>query len=288
MKTKKLFGIIALIAIISFVGCSKDNNSSDDANLTSQDVQVNSKMDQASNDVSEIVEDQYLQQNPDAAGKTTLPPQSILPSCATVTLTTTPTIWTRTITFAASGCTMPNGNVLAGTIVVSGSLNFDTPSYVINYQFVNFHHNNILIEGNRTITRTFTSSTLLATNHPIHLMDINMIFTFPNGNVYTRVGTRKRECIDGFTSPLNWHDNVYLITGNVITTKPNGSFHTNTITEASPLKIEMNCQYRIVSGVVTITKPNHTAVLDYGSGTCDNNATITIDGGAPIAFTFGN
>ena len=287
MKTTKLFGIIALIAVFSLTGCSKDSDSND-TGLTSQDVQVNNKIDQASNDVSEIVEDQYLQQNPSAAGKTTLPPASILPSCATITTTLTPTTWTRTITFATGGCTMPNGNVLEGTIIVSGSLNFDTPSYVINYQFVNFHHNNILIEGNRTVTRTFSSSALLATNHPIHVMDINMTVTFPNGDVYTRVGTRKRECVDGFTSPINWHDNVYLITGSVTTTKTNGVVHTNTVTEASPLRIELSCQYRIVSGTLTITRPNHTAVLDYGTGDCDNNATISIDGGTPTAFTFGN
>ncbi len=286
MKTKHLFGILALVAIFSLGSCSKDSSNSD-SSLTKDDVTVNSKMDQASNDVSEIVEDQYLQQNPSAAGKTTVVPVSILPSCATVTTTVTATEWTRTITFAA-GCTMPNGNTLEGTIIVSGSVNFDTPSYIINYQFVNFHHNNILIEGNRTVTRTFTSSALLGTNHPIHVMDINMTATFPSGDVYTRVGTRKRECIDGFTTPLNWHDNVYLVTGSVTTTKPNGVVHTNTVTEASPLRIEMNCQYRIVSGILTITRPNHTAVLDYGTGTCDNDATITIDGGTPIAFTFGN
>jgi len=285
MKTKSFFGIIALAAIFSVVSCSKDSSNSD-SKLTSDDVQVNSKMDQASNDVSEIVEDQYLQQNPSAAGKT--PPLSILPPCATVTTVLTATSWTRTIDFGTTGCTMPNGNILSGEIIISGSLNFDVPSYVINYQFVNFYHNNILIQGNRTVTRTFTGSTLLSANHPIHVMDINMTATFANGAVYTRVGTRKRECIDGFTSPLNWHDNVYLITGNVTTTKPDGVVHTNTVTEASPLRIEMNCQYRIVSGILTITKPNHTAVLDYGSGTCDNNATIAIDGGTPVAFTFGN
>ncbi len=287
MKTKNLLGIIALITIFSLTGCSKDSNTNDSA-LTSDDVKASNKMDQASNDVSEIVEDQYLQQNPSAAGKTTANYVSILPSCATVTTEVTATTWTRTIVFAAGGCTMPNGNVLEGTIIVSGSLNFNTPSYVINYQFVNFHHNNILIEGAKTITRTFTNSALLATNHPIHVMDINMTFTFPNGDVYTRIGTRKRECIDGFTSPMNWHDNVYLISENITTTKPNGAGHTNTITDANPLRIEMNCQYRIVSGILTITRPNHTAVLDYGSGTCDNNATISIDGGTPTAFTFGN
>ncbi|TBX69549.1 hypothetical protein EZL74_06635 [Flavobacterium silvisoli] len=287
MKTKILLGIIALIAVFSLTGCSKDSSTSDSA-FTSDDVKASNKMDQASNDVSEIVEDQYLQQNPSAAGKTTASYVSILPSCATVTTEVTATTWTRTIVFANGGCTMPNGNVLEGSIIVSGSLNFNTPSYVINYQFVNFRHNNILIEGNKTITRTFTNSALLATNHPIHVMDINMTFTFPNGDVYTRVGTRKRECIDGFTSPMNWHDNVYLITQNITTTKPNGATHTNTVTDASPLRIEMNCQYRIVSGILTITKPNHTAVLDYGTGTCDNNATISIDGGTPTAFTFGN
>jgi hypothetical protein len=46
--------------------------------------------------------------------------------------------------------------------------------------------------------------------------------------------------------------------------------------------------YGIVRGTVTITKPNHTAVLDYGEGTCDNIATLSIDGGAATPFTFGN
>lgn len=283
MKTKSLFKMIALVAVFSLASCSSDSNN--DTNLTAEDVQVNRKLDQASNDVSEIVEDQFLQQNPSAAGRSVLVPASILPTCATVTTVVTSTTWTRTIVF--NNCTF-HGNTLNGSLVVSGSLNFDTPSYVINYQFVNFFYNNIQLEGNRTVTRTFASSPLLANNHPIHTMDINMTATFPNGEVYTRVGTRVRECVQGFNTPAIWQDNVYLITGSVTTTKPNGVVHTNTISQSSPLRIEMSCQYGIVSGEISITRPNHSAVINYGNGDCDNNATISIDGGTPISFTFGN
>ena len=108
------------------------------------------------------------------------------------------------------------------------------------------------------------------------------------GEVYTRVGTRTRECIEGYDTRAIWSDNIYVVTGSWTTTFPNGNVHTNTISNIEPLRIRMNCDYRIVKGIVNITRPNHTAVLDYGSGTCDNIATISIDGGAAFSFTFGN
>ena len=115
MKTKSLFRIIALVAIFSLASCSKDSNSAD-SSLTADDAKANSKMDQASNDISDITEDQYLQQNPTASGKTSIVPVSILPLCATVTTSTNATdnTWTRTVDFGTSGCPMPNGNVLKG------------------------------------------------------------------------------------------------------------------------------------------------------------------------------
>jgi hypothetical protein len=42
----------------------------------------------------------------------------------------------------------------------------------------------------------------------------------------------------------------------------------------------------IVKKAVNISRPNHTAVLNYGTGTCDNIATISIDGGTPVTITF--
>ncbi|MFZ4672070.1 MAG: hypothetical protein ACOYLT_08665 [Flavobacterium sp.] len=290
MKTKNLLGIIAFVAIFTLGSCSKDNNSSD-TSLTSADAVAANKMDKASNDISDVVEDVYFQQNPSSAGKNATTFVTLLPMCASVSAaTTTPTSWERTVTF--TNCTF-NGNILNGQIIVSGALPLPTANtlattgYTINYEFMNFTHNAILIEGNRSITRKFASSQLSADNHPIHIIDIDMTATFPNGEVYTRVGTRTRECVENFGDGI-LSNNVYKIYQSITNTRPNGAQHSHVVLETSPLKIDMACQYKVISGVLTITGTNNTAVIDYGNDTCDNNATIAINGGAATPFTFGN
>ena len=286
MKTNFLLKIVALFTVILLASCSKDNDDTASA-FTAADIQTNAKIDQISNDVADIIDDQYAEQNP--TGRTTASVEvALLPPCVTVNTTLTNTTWTRTIDFGTTGCAMPNGAVLRGVIIISGSLNYTLQNYVISYTFVNFYHNDMLVQGNRTITRSFGTSSYQTAVHPINVMDINMTFTTINGNVYSRVGTRTRECVEGFDTRQIWTDNVYVVTGSWATTFPNGIVHSNAISETSPLRILMNCDYRIVSGTVNITRPNHTAVLDYGTGACDNNATISIDGGAAIPFTFGN
>jgi hypothetical protein len=249
-------------------------------------------MDKAANDVSDVVEDVYFQQNPSSAGKNATTFVSVLPMCAAVSdATVTSTSWSRTVTF--SNCTF-NGNTLNGQIIVSGALplptasTLETTGYTINYQFVNFTHNAILIEGNRSITRRFASSQLLADHHPIHVMDMDMTATFPNGDVYTRVGTRTRECVANFGDGI-LSNNIYKIYQSITTTRPNGTQHNHVVLITSPLVFDMSCQYKVVGGILTITGPLHSAVIDYGNGTdCDNSATIAIDGGAATPFTFGN
>jgi hypothetical protein len=286
MKKNTLLKIVALFAVILFSSCSKDNNDVL-TTFTTTDIATNAKIDQISNDVADIIEDQYFEQNPlgkpDAFVENTL-----LPSCVTVTRTLTSSTWTRTINFGTTGCAiMPNGAILRGVITISGSLNYTLQNYVISYTFVNFYHNDVLIQGNRTITRSFQSTTYQAAIHPVNVMDMNMTFT-TRGDVYTRVGTRTRECVEGFDTRANWSDNIYVVTGSWATTFPIGVVHSNVISATTPLRIRMNCNYRIVSGMITITRPNHTATLDYGTGTCDNIATMSIDGGVAIPFTFGN
>lgn len=269
MKIKTLVLGTALAMFV--LSCSQDD-SNNPSGLN--EAKVSSKIDMATEDIAKIVEDQYsLQANP-GAGRTTqdFNQENTLPSCATVTVTLTETTWTRTVTF--DNCTLPNGNVLDGTVIASGSLNFDTPSYTINYSFVDFHHNNILIEGNKTVVRTVQSTAALATAHPVATMAIDLTATFPNGNSYHRVGNRVREMIEGFGTPLLWADNVFLITGNWTTAFPNGT-QSSTIT--TPLRVEVGCPH-IVSGEISIVRNDTTAILNYGNGDCDNQATLTING----------
>jgi hypothetical protein len=282
MKTNSILKLTVLFAVILFASCTKDNNDLANA-FTTEDLQTNAKLDQVANDLSDIIDDQYFIENP--TGKSIAPEEiNSLPPCATVTRTFTATSWTRTINFGTTGCAMPNGAVLRGIVRVSGSLPYTRTNYVITYSFDGFYYNDFLVQGNRTITRSFGTSTYQAAVHPINVMDMNMTFTNSRG-IFTRVGTRTRECVEGFDTVI-WTDNVYVVTGNWTTTFPNGNIHSNEISNSTPIRIRLNCDYRVVSGIVNITRPNHTAVLNYGTGTCDNIATISIDGGTPVTITF--
>ena len=285
MKRNALLKIVAVLGIILFSSCSKDNNETASA-FTVTDIQTNAKLDQVANDLSDIIDDQYYTENP--TGKSIAPSETnSLPSCVTVTRAFTSTNWTRRVDFGTAGCAMPNGAILRGAIIMTGSLPYTLSNYVITYSFDGFRYNDMLVQGNRTITRSIGTSSYQTVLHPINVMDMNMTFTI-QGNVYTRIGTRTKECVEGFDTRVNWTDNVYVVTGSWATTFPNGIIHSNVISATTPLRIRMNCNHRIVSGMVTITRPNHSATLDYGAGTCDNIATISIDGGAAVPFTFGN
>jgi hypothetical protein len=70
-------------------------------------------------------------------------------------------------------------------------------------------------------------------------------------------------------------DDAYDITGSANGINRKGNAFTATITTA--LHVQAGCPY-IESGVVEHTVNNKTYTLDFGNGTCDNQATITVNG----------
>lgn len=279
MKNKILL-FAALLAITFFIGCNNESVSEEAAQnaITVDETVVNSEIDATVDDVSFIAEDQFEVQKSSAA-KTSAPIKSMLPLCATVTSVLTNDTWTRTIDFGTQGCALPNGNVLKGKISISFSKNFSTPIRTITYKLEGFYHNDKLIEGSKTITHELKTSDLLEAIHPVTTHSIDVKVTFPDGKIYTRIGTRVREMVEGFATFANWEDNVFKVWGYDITTFPNGSKYTRTIQKTTPLLIKMSCKMPFpVSGIVEIVKNDATATLDYGNGECDKLATITING----------
>jgi len=278
MKTKFLV-FASLLSIVFFIGCSTNEStdiSATSKTITTDDAVANSEIDATVDDISIIAEDQFSVQQ-SATARTSGVVKSILPLCATVTTVLTGDTYTKTIDFGTDGCTLPNGNIAKGKIIISFSKNFTTPSKTISYTLVGFYHNGKLIEGNKTITHELKTTALLATVHPVTTHSVDVKITFPDGKVYTRIGTRVREMVEGFDTIGNWEDNVFLVWGYNITTFPNGAKYTFTIT--TPLRIAMSCKMPFpVKGVIEITKNDEKAILDYGNGDCDKLATITING----------
>ncbi|RAR71458.1 hypothetical protein [Flavobacterium aciduliphilum] len=276
MKTKIV--TLAILLSLFVVSCSK-NDTSETSYMSKDEAQASSKIDLASDDVSTIVEDQYNNINSNSfSNKNGV---VALSTCATITrvpafgtVLNDGDLVTKTIDFG-SGCTLANNNVVSGKIIITFTYHPTATSQTVNYSFDNFYHNNIKIEGNKSFTRTMTTG---ANPHPIVIMQMDLTATI-NGQTHHRVGSRTREIIAGYDTPNDLSDNVYSITGSWTTTHPSGTI-TSTIT--TPLQVKMSCMNvhkpLIVSGVITFTKNNHTATLDYGTGDCDNTAVFTING----------
>lgn len=278
MKTKK-FLFASLLSISFFIGCSTNEKVDDTAlsqTILAEDAIAESEIDASVDDISFISEDQFLVQQ-SLISKTSSTVKSILPICATITTVFANDIFTRTVDFGTAGCTLQNGNVVKGKIIISFSKTATTSARTISYSLVGFYHNEKLFEGNKTIIREIKSTTLLSAVHPVTSHTTDMKITFADGKIYTRTGTRVRETTEGFNTPSDLEDNVFLITGSNITVFPNGNKHISTI--KTPLKIVMSCKKPFpVSGVITIVKNTKEAAIDFGNGDCDVLATITING----------
>lgn len=289
---KNLFKLSTVFLLfITYSSCDKDDTDTSTGQLTSSDALVNAKIDLASDDIATIVDQLFENINATTINYRATPNYTtIFSNCATISRVpafgTTPTPGTqvtKTIDFGNTGCTLNNGNIVRGKIIISFVYQPNAPSHTINYTFDNFYHNNIKFVGTKTFTRSMTAATATSASHPIVVMQLEMTITMPNGDVYTRVGSRTRELVEGFnTDPFI--DNIYKITGSWTTTNQNGNQHTATITE--PLMAKMSCiavnKPILARGIITFVRNNITSTLNYGNGECDNLAIFTING---VSFT---
>lgn len=276
MKTKVFF-IASFVAISFFMSCTSSDKTTDDTNPNaSNPVAVDSKIDGAIDDVSNIAEDQFYAKENSTTGRIETT-NSFLPSCATVVWTFTNETFTGSIDFGTQGCTLENGNVLKGKITLSFSGNFTTPQQTITYTFDGFYHNGNKIQGSKTITRTIKSTDLLATAHPVFTHSIDLTVTFADGSVYIRKGNRVKEMVEGYDTKGIWSDNVFLVTGSSTTSLRNGDSWSSTI--KTPLRYAMSCKKPFpISGTVSKVKNGVETIIDYGNGECDKLATVTTDG----------
>jgi hypothetical protein len=292
---KNVLKLMAVVAVfVTYTSC--ENDATNATQLTSNDAIVNSKIDLASDDIATIADQLFDDINSNTITYRTIDNNlSIFSNCATITRTpafgtviTPGTQVTKTIDFGTTGCTLNNGNIVRGKIIISFVFQPTAVSHTVTYTFDNFYHNNINFEGTKTFTRSMTAQTATSAPHPRVVMELEMTITMPNGDEYVRIGSRTRELVEGFLTPA-FIDNIYRITGNWTTTAPNGNQHTATITE--PIMAKMSCiavnKPILAKGIITFTRNNITSTLNYGNGECDTIAVFTVNG-ISYTITIGN
>ncbi|WP_046757121.1 hypothetical protein [Kordia jejudonensis] len=263
MKTtcKQQCIILVLVAsLFMFTACQNEDTTSDaveEVAIDDQLAQRSAEIDLIADDIDFIVEEGFIEDETYIY---------FLPDCVTITTQISSGFRERTVDFG-TGCELPNGNLLSGMITMSHEVDSDPARRTVSVTFTNFERNGVSVEGTRSIERVLANTA----GNPQATASVDMQVTWPNGATYTRQGTRVREWIEGFGSGT-WSDNVFSITGNVTTTNILGNTYAATITTA--LRRELVCAF-IVSGTISLSRNNDTGTLDFGNGSCDNEATWT-------------
>ncbi len=177
-------------------------------------------------------------------------------------------VYPKTVTIDyGSGITSANGITRKGKIIALLSGKLRTPGTLVTVNFDGYAVNGYTVAGTYLVTPSISSAGV-----SFKVAVTNGSITFPNGQVNTYSGTETVVQTGGLTT-ATVADDVYAVTGSFTYSNSNGENITGTITKA--LVKSFDCK-NITSGTIAFVYNNtKNGVLDFGSGTCDNQATVT-------------
>jgi hypothetical protein len=192
--------------------------------------------------------------------------------CPDVVIDTAEAGYPITITLDYGDSTvLKNRRVLSGTveIVISGPKNTDGTIRTITY--TDFTVDSVVVNG--AVSELFNGDN--SSTKTISVTD-DLTFLYPDGTLYTRVGKRVHNWLEGLDTELDPEDDKIEVTGDVTVTSSLDESYSKTIIE--PLIRLGSCKY-YVQGIAQITLNSEIiSEINYGDGDCDNEATITVAG----------
>jgi hypothetical protein len=176
---------------------------------------------------------------------------------------------TLTVDFGNTNC-LGNDNInRRGKITAIFTGRYRTAGSKITITLTDYYVNDNHVQGTKTITNNGVNGN---GNMSFTVMVANASVTMSDGTI-TWESERTREWMEG-ANTIDPRDDVYHITGWAKgKTKKNITFDAS-ITE--PLVLNLSCRW-ITKGIIEVTPEDYPVrVIDYGDGTCDNKATVTI------------
>lgn len=203
--------------------------------------------------------------------------------CPTVTITrlNPPDLFPVKIVmdFGANGCVGQDGHFRKGKVLTIYTNRLLVPGAIATTTFDGFYFDSTKVEGTHKITNTSASNT----TRQFTVVITNAKLTKPNGNFIEWNSEKVITQMEGLNTPIPL-DDIFKIEGGsrgVVKRGPLLVGWQSTILE--PLVKRFNCRW-IVRGVVRTVRLNATtntpwvALLNFGNGTCDNLAVVTING----------
>jgi len=182
-----------------------------------------------------------------------------------------------------TGCTGRDGRVRSGKIITLYTGRLFLPGNSATTTFENHKIDSISIQGTHKITNT-TGSTPGSNFTQFTIDAIDAKLTKPSGN-YSKWNSHKvRTQVEGNGTPFISHDDMFRIDGHARGQVKHGGLIFNWKSEiVEPLFRKFLCRW-VQKGVVKTwreTLPSTSpwvAILNFGNGACDNQATLTING----------
>jgi len=185
--------------------------------------------------------------------------------------------------FGANGCVGRDGHLRKGKITTIYTARLIAPGAMATTTFDGFYYDSIKVEGTHKITNTSPSVTTQPATRQFTADVIDGKLTKPSGNFIEWNSHKIITQIEGIGTNLPL-DDIFRVEGNARGKVKRGNLIV--IWESNimePLIKKFSCRW-ISKGKVKTVRASTTAngpwvaVLDFGAGTCDNQAIITING----------
>ncbi|HLG03654.1 MAG TPA: hypothetical protein VI731_08675 [Bacteroidia bacterium] len=273
MKSNRFFPAVLLLAATAlfFTGCKKEKEEDNDTSAAADNAFAESTY----NDVTNIADEAGISGSvsnyrlgADGTG--------ILSACATITFDTLSSADQDTIhiDFGPTNCTCNDGRMRRGEILV-----YYTGAYRDSASMHTITFNNYFVNDNQVLgTKTVTNQGHNASGNLVYFIDVNgQIILANNGGAISWISQRYREWTQG-ESTLPWNDDMYSVTGSASGTGANGNSFTVQITNPLIRNMQIGCRRHFVQGTFVLTPSNKPArTVDFGNGTCDDIATVTVN-----------
>ncbi|MXV53316.1 hypothetical protein GS399_20315 [Pedobacter sp. HMF7647] len=257
-------------ALFAFNGCKKDSSSTgSDQDITT--VEVSAEADELMMDsFSEI--SGVSTENPGMFGLNNSSPtiksapNSTFGDCVSIAVSPL-SGWPKTLTLDfGQGCTL-NGVKRSGKITAVFTAPIFTTGAKVSLAFDNYTVNGTKVEG----TKIYTNNGKNAAGNYSYTVDVTGAKFTKDSKSFTWNCNRTIEWTKGFGT-VTAADDEFSITGTANGTTPGGQNFT--VATNSALIKKTACNF-ISAGILELKSAGKTWTLDYGSGDCDDQATVT-------------
>jgi hypothetical protein len=287
----KISALILILSLISFVACQKENSAATEQQELDASVASGEADTEAENIFDSFFDDAMGANNEVGIsgsgvfyGRDTL---ISVPRCFTVTTIrtgNTPFPVRVTLDFGTTGCTGPDGRVRKGKIIIDYTARLIVPGATATTNFEGFYVDGIKVEGTHKIINTSEPNGTPAILRRYKVTVDGGKLTKPNGNYVEWNSTKIVLQTEGLATPEIPRDDVFKIEGSANGRAQRGNLVVrweSNITE--PLIRRVTCRHLVKGRIRTVraglgTQSPWVAILDFGNGTCDNQAILTING----------